>query len=140
MTAAVDTNVLLDLLSPDSPHFEGSFAAMRSEGGLIVSEAVLAELASEFDDGLAASAFLESLGVRVLRTEEHALHLAGRAFAAYLSNRRPVKCPDCGATIDGRQRILTDFMIGAHALVHAGRLLTRDRGYYRTYFPELVLV
>ena len=108
MTAAVDTNVLLDLLSPDSPHFEYSFAAMREQESLIVSEAVLAELASEFEDEVAANAFLENLGVGLVRTAEHGLHLAGNAFSAYLRNRQPSMCPNCGATISRGQHILVD--------------------------------
>ena len=53
---------------------------------------------------------------------------------------REVQCAQCGARLRGRQHIVSDFLIGAHALHQADRLLSRDRGFYATYFGELALM
>ena len=36
--------------------------------------------------------------------------------------------------------MLSDFFIGAHAVVDGLSLLTRDRRRYRSYFPTIVLI
>ena len=36
-----------------------------------------------------------------------------------------------------RKRIISDFLIGAHAIAVADTFLTRDRGFFASCFPEL---
>jgi predicted nucleic acid-binding protein len=57
---------------------------------------------------------------------------AGRRFAIYAQRRRH----SGGAEF---KRLLVDFVVGAHALLHAGRLFTLDASRYRRDFPELQL-
>jgi hypothetical protein len=49
-------------------------------------------------------------------------------------------CSECKNTISFRQHIISDFIIGAHALIYADLILSRDRGYYKTYFQDLFIV
>lgn len=43
-------------------------------------------------------------------------------------------------TPGGPRRIAADFLVGAHAVHHADRLLSRDRGFYRLAFQGLEVV
>ena len=155
MTTAVDTNILLDLLIPD-PRWEQSsqdaMAKALDEGDVIVGEAVFAELAAQFDSAVRAQTFLADLGTTYVQSSKTALFRAGTAWRRYAMRRpKSVACAHCGARIEMRcaqcrepvamrQHLIADFMVGAHALTHADRLLTRDLGYYGVYFPELTLV
>lgn len=154
MITAVDTNVLLDVLIPDAPYGDQSERALAQAvraGALVISEPVYAELAAHFPSRVDLDRFLRDTGIRLEPSGAEGLHGAGRAWVEYLQRRpatlacpqcgatQEVRCNRCGASIQSRQHVVADFIIGAHALVHGDRLLTRDRGYYTTYFPDLTL-
>jgi predicted nucleic acid-binding protein len=155
MTVAVDTNILFDILLPDPQYMQKSLTNLKLQGKinrLIISEAVYAELASQFHDHKSLNYFISGTEIYLVNSSSEALWLAARAWKSYTQDRGSkffcpkcgnadvLNCSDCGAAVVSRQHIISDFLIGGHALVHAGTLLTRDRGYYNRYFPELKLV
>jgi len=131
MLTAIDSSVLLDVVTDSPSHANASEQALRraaEEGGLIICECVLAEIRPAFGNGSDIERFLEDWQLRFIPSSRESALLAGELFAAYLER-------------GGREgRVLTDFLIGAHAKLHADRLLARDRGYLRDYFSRLKLL
>lgn len=153
MITAVDTNILIYVLagSAEAEAADAALAEALYAGELIISEPVYAEVAGQFDSAREVQAFFNRTGLRLVATTDIGLFAAGHAWRAYSARRRhATQCPSCGrvsrircrfcdASLQPRQHIVADFIIGAHAMEHADQLLTRDRGYYGRYFPRLTL-
>ena len=131
MISAVDSSVILDVLTDDADFVEGSERLLRQaagEGQLVICECVLAEIFPAFDAESVFEEFLSEWQLEFVPSTRQSAVLAGQHFTTYLQR-------------GGRQgRIVVDFLIGGHAAVHADRLVARDRGYLRDYFSDLVLL
>ena len=128
MTTAVDTNVLLDVIE-SNPQFAAQsqewidIALSRSD--VIICAVVYGELVPSFDSKVDMDARLRAIGVALSPIDDAIAYEAGLRWRRYRQSGGP------------RARLLPDFLIGAHALVSANTFLTRDQGFYRSYFPEL---
>jgi predicted nucleic acid-binding protein len=127
MTTAIDTNVLLDILIPNQSFYDVSAEALQQSAGglLVICDIVYAELCIHFGTQRECDEFLDANEIRVQTLTREAHFAAGRAWRKYRQQGGK------------RTRILPDFIIGAHALTQASRLLSRDRGFYRDLFPSL---
>ena len=134
MRTAIDTNILSALWSgePLASAVSEVLDQAATDGGLVVSAVVYAELLAhpkaklDFVDG-----FLSSTGISIdFDLGEPVWREASIRFSKYANRRR--------ASRGGRaKRLLADFIVGAHALLSADRLLTLDRSRYSRDFPEL---
>ena len=131
MITAVDTNILLDVFLPDKKFSESSSRLLKiafDQGGLIICEIVYAELVPQFKSRILMDRTLDLLNIRISSLDRESAFLAGGRWGLYKESRGK------------RDRIITDFLIGSHAVTKADRFLTRDRGFYQTYFTELVML
>jgi len=128
---AVDSSVLIDVLIGDAKFGEASEAciaeALASED-VVVCDAVVAEVQAMLDSSVSLIDTLAPLGVRYLPTQEAAAMRAGHM------NKR------FRARGGKRERVVADFLIGAHALLQCGGLITRDDAFFRDYYKGLKLI
>jgi len=130
MITFVDTNVLLDVFLPDPEWGEKSKQALDqayADGSLVINEIIYAELAPQFPEKRLLDETIKTLGIRVVLLDLESAYASGATWKKHL---------DAGGK---RDRVLADFLIGAHAERIAQRLLTRDRGFYKKYFSALNL-
>ncbi|MGQ0743137.1 MAG: type II toxin-antitoxin system VapC family toxin [Acidimicrobiales bacterium] len=126
----VDSNVLLDVLTEDRTWFDWSASELSraaDAGPLYINPVIYGEVSVRFNRIEDLDDALRRADYERLPLPWDAAFLAGKAFLTYRRN--------------GGQRTSTlpDFFIGAHAAVTQLRLLTRDPGRYRTYFPTVAL-
>lgn len=128
MITSVDTNVLLDVFVSSAVHHSQSqewLIGAYDRGAILVCDVVYAELVPAFGDRSSLDRALGEINAMVSPIDTTIAYDAGLRWGRYRQAGGP------------RERIIADFLIGAHAAAKADTFLTRDRGFYVTYFPEL---
>lgn len=131
MISAVDSSVILDVLTDDPAYAGPSEQVLRrgaARGQLVICECVLAEIFPALGSQARCDELLTDWQLDFVASSRQSAELAGAHFATHLGR-------------GGRQgRVVADFLIAAHAQLHAERLIARDRGFLRDYFTDLTVL
>ncbi|MEA9608039.1 type II toxin-antitoxin system VapC family toxin [Xanthomonas campestris pv. plantaginis] len=127
---AIDSSVLVDLLA-DSAQADAAEACLRqclSTGPVVVCDVVLAEVCSALRDGAEALSVLEDMSIRFSALEAKSALRAGEMQRRFRARGGK------------RERVVADFLIGAHAMLQCDGLITRDDSFFRDYFKGLKII
>jgi predicted nucleic acid-binding protein len=137
MRTALDTSILSPVWAgaPTAATIAAQLSKARAEGALVVSAPVFVELSAipGLNVQMVRKALAETDIAIDFDLEEDVWMLAAASFAAYAVRRRR-------SGGGSPKRLLPDFVIAAHALLKADRLMTRDPDRYTTDFRQLRLL
>ncbi|MGD9563804.1 MAG: type II toxin-antitoxin system VapC family toxin [Pyrinomonadaceae bacterium] len=138
MITAIDTNILIALWdSRDALNVQAQNAldSVSDSGSLVVSGMVFAELLSAPGrTEKMVETFLAETGIKIDWTiDEPIWRSAAAGFQGYSKRRKKQKQKE-------PKRILTDFLVGAHAYERKYALLTLDNRIFRAAFPRLKII
>jgi predicted nucleic acid-binding protein len=128
---ALDTDVLLSVFTADPVLGPGARELLRTciqEGGLVACDIVWAEIVGAFPFPSEAQAAMDKLGVGLSPLEQNAVLEAGKAWKLYRGSG------------ESEGRMPPAFLVGAHALHQAQRLVTQNQDFYSTFFPGLSIL
>ena len=129
---AVDSSIIIDVIYSDPVYGDSSAMALSDavdSDDVVICDAAFAEVCSYSDPIEPLLETLAKSGIRFSAVTEQAAIRAGvmqHRFRARGGSRKV--------------RVVSDFLIGAHALVQCGALITRDTGFYRDYFKGLKII
>jgi len=127
MALGVDSSIVIALLKGgelQQPSLE-FFLEMRREARVVICDVAYAEISFFYRDELALRSDLSAFGLSYDAVHPGTAYLAGQIYKRYRQ---------AGGT---RDRLVSDFLIGAHAINQCSGLLTTDPGYLRKHFRGL---
>ena len=140
MRVCIDTTILLYILKDEFKSFQDKlYTALARREDLVAPPVVFAELMPQFRGN--TKLLGEFLGEHKILIEPLGVDsavAASQAWMKYLKQKTRVKCPKCGQELNLKEHFLSDFYIGGFASAKCSAILTRDRGIYLKYFPDLV--
>ena len=131
MITLVDSNILIDVFIADPTYGITSAKKLRqafNDGAVAACEIVWTDVGALFPNEHKFIQEMKILGIEFSPVSYETSLKAAEIWQKYRSK---------GGKKD---RVVADFIIGAHALIQGDCLLTRDRGFYRNYFQGLSII
>jgi len=123
--------VITDLTEPNSDWYEWAASTLERldcNHHFVINPIIYAECSIVYDTIEEVESLIKTLDLEVKNLPRESLFLAGKVFLNYRRNQGT------------KSNVLPDFFIGAHAAVTGYKIMTRDKGRFASYFPNVELM